>query len=152
MGVKRMEATYREDSFPKIKRKVLIRGFSTAAIALSLCGLYLISIEWYFSLLPGVIALVFACGDIFGVKSIEAARRSTRIIATDSGLTLHVGNTNPLHLSWSQIKMGKVKRINGQVTSFGVKLYNSPINTFEFSNDLSSFDELWSIASAHTNV
>lgn len=147
-----MEATYREDTFPKIRRKILIRGFSTAAIALTICGLYLVSIQWYFSLLPGAIALVIACMDIFGVKSIEAGRKSTRIVTSDSGITFHDGNTKPLHLSWSKIKIGKVKRVNGQVTSFGIKLYNSRFNAFELSNDLTSFDELWSIVSAHTNV
>lgn len=152
MSVKRMEVTYREDTFPKIRRKVLVRGFITAVIALAFCGLYLFAVDWYFSLLPGAIALIFACGDIFGVKAIEEARKSTRIVATDSGLTLHISTNKPLYLSWSQIQIGKVKRVNGQVTSFDIKLFDSPIKTFEFCNELSSFDELWNMVSVQTKV
>ena len=148
-----MEITYREDTFPGIRRKILVRSFATVASGLLICGLYFFSIEWYFSLLPGILVLVYAFWEIYGLNSIETLRKNTRIVVSESGITFcDRGQKQPLYLSWSKIKMGKIKRKNGHVTSFGIRLYKSPIDTFEFSDDLTCFSEFFEIVNERTNV
>lgn len=152
LGVKRinMEFTYRKDSLPKSRKIMLFRGALLLAFSLVLLLSYLTNLEWYFSLLPGVIILIFSLGDLFGVKTMEKYRGSMKILTSDEGITVHVhGVDSPVFWPWNQVSIQKEKTKKGVLTSFTINTGDKHIKEWAFTDDIESFSTLYKQVSSH---
>lgn len=137
-----MEFTYREDTFPQMKRRMLFRGFSLFILS-TVCALtYWHSTPWYLSILPASVLILFSLSDLFSIKRVEKYRKAIKVILDNMGITICAYGTRPLTFKWDAISITKENSSNGTLKSFTIKTGDRYLKEFEFTNELCLFSEL----------